>query len=85
MRKTACLLVLAGLVVCVIAGFRPQSFAAVPLALMFMALTAIVFAALGTAIGAAGASHVATFSGSLARRKAPHSQCGQVRRSVGGG
>jgi ABC-2 type transport system permease protein len=38
-------------VVCVLAGFRPQSFAAVPLALLFMALIAIVFAALGTAIG----------------------------------
>jgi ABC-2 type transport system permease protein len=39
------------LIVCIIAGFRPQGFAAVPLALLFMALTAIVFAALGTAIG----------------------------------
>jgi ABC-2 type transport system permease protein len=39
------------LVVCMIAGFRPQSWAAVPLALMFMALIAVVFAALGTAIG----------------------------------
>jgi ABC-2 type transport system permease protein len=39
------------LIVCIIAGFRPQSMAAVPLALMFMALIAIVFAALGTAIG----------------------------------
>jgi ABC-2 type transport system permease protein len=39
------------LVVCMIAGFRPQSIAAIPMALMFMALTAIVFAALGTAIG----------------------------------
>jgi ABC-2 type transport system permease protein len=39
------------LVVCVIAGFRPQSLAAVPLALLFMALIAIVFSALGTAIG----------------------------------
>jgi ABC-2 type transport system permease protein len=38
-------------IVCVIAGFRPQSLAAVPLALLFMALIAIVFAALGTAIG----------------------------------
>jgi ABC-2 type transport system permease protein len=38
-------------IVCVLAGFRPQSFAAVPLALLFMALIAIVFAALGTAIG----------------------------------
>jgi ABC-2 type transport system permease protein len=39
------------LVVCMIAGFRPQGIAAIPMALMFMALTAIVFAALGTAIG----------------------------------
>jgi ABC-2 type transport system permease protein len=39
------------LIVCIIAGFRPQSLAAVPLALLFMALIAIVFAALGTAIG----------------------------------
>ena len=39
------------LIVCMIAGFRPQSFGAIPLALFFMALTAIVFAALGTAIG----------------------------------
>jgi ABC-2 type transport system permease protein len=41
------------LAVCMIAGFRPQSVLAVPLALVFMALTAIVFAALGTAIGSA--------------------------------
>ena len=39
------------LTVCMIAGFRPQSVLAVPMALLFMALTAIVFAALGTAIG----------------------------------
>src|SRR5262245_43685708 len=39
------------LLVCIIAGFRPAGIAAVPLALLFMALTAIVFAALGTAIG----------------------------------
>jgi ABC-2 type transport system permease protein len=39
------------LVVCVIAGFRPQSLAAIPLALLFMALTAVVFAGLGTAVG----------------------------------
>jgi ABC-2 type transport system permease protein len=39
------------LIVCMIAGFRPQSLAAIPLAILFMALTAIVFAALGTAIG----------------------------------
>jgi ABC-2 type transport system permease protein len=34
-----------------IAGFRPRSLAAVPVAILFMALTAVVFAALGTAIG----------------------------------
>ncbi len=39
------------LVVCMLAGFRPQSLTGIPMALMFMALTAIVFAALGTAIG----------------------------------
>ena len=39
------------LIVCMLAGFRPVSWAAVPQALAFMALIAIVFAALGTAIG----------------------------------
>jgi len=39
------------LVVCVIFGFRPHGVAAVPLALLFMALIAIVFSALGTVIG----------------------------------
>jgi ABC-2 type transport system permease protein len=38
-------------VVCLIAGFRPQDLAAVPLALLFLALIAVVFAALGTTIG----------------------------------
>jgi ABC-2 type transport system permease protein len=38
-------------VVCLIAGFRPVSLAAIPLGFLFMALIAIVFAALGTAIG----------------------------------
>ncbi len=38
-------------VVCVIAGFRPVNWATVPLAFVFMALTAIVFCGLGTAIG----------------------------------
>jgi ABC-2 type transport system permease protein len=38
-------------VVCVIAGFRPVHFATVPLALLFMMLIAVVFAALGVAIG----------------------------------
>jgi ABC-2 type transport system permease protein len=39
------------LIVCIIAGFRPQQAAQLPLALLFMALIAIVFSALGTAIG----------------------------------
>ena len=39
------------LTVCVIAGFRPVSLAHVPMAFGFMLLIAIVFAALGTAIG----------------------------------
>jgi ABC-2 type transport system permease protein len=38
-------------VVCLIAGFRPVSLAAIPLGFLFMALIAIVFAAFGTAIG----------------------------------
>jgi ABC-2 type transport system permease protein len=39
------------LVVCLAAGFRPTSLAFVPVALMFMGLVAVVFAALGTTIG----------------------------------
>jgi ABC-2 type transport system permease protein len=39
------------LVVCLIAGFRPHHAAMLPVALLFMAMIAIVFAALGTAIG----------------------------------
>jgi ABC-2 type transport system permease protein len=39
------------LVVCLIAGFRPVHLTTIPLAVMFMALICIVFAALGTAIG----------------------------------
>jgi ABC-2 type transport system permease protein len=39
------------LIVCLIAGFRPSSAAALPLALLIMALIAIVFAALGTVVG----------------------------------
>ena len=39
------------LIVCLLAGFRPSSVAAIPLALIMMALIAIVFAALGTVIG----------------------------------
>lgn len=39
------------LVISVIAGFRPVSFSVIPSAILFMALIAIVFAALGTVIG----------------------------------
>jgi ABC-2 type transport system permease protein len=39
------------LAVCLVAGFRPHDLAALPLALLFMALIAVVFAGLGTAIG----------------------------------
>lgn len=39
------------LIVCLIAGFRPSSLAMLPVGLAVMALVAIVFAALGTAIG----------------------------------
>jgi ABC-2 type transport system permease protein len=39
------------LVVCLIAGFRPQQLSTLPLAVLFMALIAVVFAGLGTAIG----------------------------------
>jgi ABC-2 type transport system permease protein len=39
------------LIVCLIAGFRPVHITALPLALVFMALIAVVFSALGTAIG----------------------------------
>ena len=39
------------LVVCLIAGFRPLGMASLPVSLMFMMLIAIVFGALGTAIG----------------------------------
>jgi ABC-2 type transport system permease protein len=38
-------------VVCLIAGFRPVSLIGIPLGFTFMALIAIVFAALGTSIG----------------------------------
>jgi ABC-2 type transport system permease protein len=41
------------LIVCLIAGFRPVSLAAVPMAMLFMVLIAVVFASLGTAIGSA--------------------------------
>lgn len=39
------------LTVCIIAGFRPAKLAQVPIAFLFMMLIAIVFAAMGTAIG----------------------------------
>ncbi|HTQ60355.1 MAG TPA: ABC transporter permease [Candidatus Solibacter sp.] len=39
------------IVVCLIAGFRPVSWAGVPVGIAFMAMIAIVFAALGTSIG----------------------------------
>jgi ABC-2 type transport system permease protein len=39
------------LTVCLVAGFRPHDLSALPLALLFMALIAVVFAALGTTIG----------------------------------
>ena len=39
------------MVVCLIAGFRPVSLIGVPLGFAFMALIAIVFAAMGTSIG----------------------------------
>ncbi len=38
-------------VVCVIAGFRPVNLGLVPVGIAFLALTAVVFAAAGTAIG----------------------------------
>jgi ABC-2 type transport system permease protein len=39
------------IVICLIAGFRPQHVSSLPMAVLFMALIAIVFAALGTTIG----------------------------------
>src|SRR5215510_14701179 len=39
------------LIICLIAGFRPVNWALLPFALVFMILTAIVFAGLGMAIG----------------------------------
>ena len=39
------------LILCMLVGFRPQGFAAIPQAFLFTVLIAIVFAALGTAIG----------------------------------
>ncbi|MBO0862908.1 MAG: ABC transporter permease [Chloracidobacterium sp.] len=40
-------------IVCLIAGFRPVSMAEIPVALFFMAMIAMVFGGLGTAIGSA--------------------------------
>jgi ABC-2 type transport system permease protein len=39
------------LIVCVVAGFRPQGLAALPLAFVFMLLVGLVFAGLGMAVG----------------------------------
>jgi ABC-2 type transport system permease protein len=39
------------IVICLIAGFRPQHLSSLPMAVVFMTLIAIVFAALGTTIG----------------------------------
>jgi ABC-2 type transport system permease protein len=39
------------LIICLIAGFRPHSWMAIPVAFLFVVLIAIVFAALGTALG----------------------------------
>jgi ABC-2 type transport system permease protein len=39
------------IVLCLIAGFRPQHLSSLPMAVLFMAFIAIVFAALGTVIG----------------------------------
>src|SRR6187402_1127077 len=39
------------LIVCLIAGFRPKGILAIPEALLFMAMVAVVFSALGTLIG----------------------------------
>src|SRR5262245_41069838 len=38
-------------IICLIAGFRPVSVAAIPVAILFMILIAMVFGALGTGIG----------------------------------
>src|SRR6202050_2401372 len=41
------------LTICLIAGFRPQHWMAIPFAFLFVALISVVFAALGTSIGSA--------------------------------
>src|SRR6266511_603722 len=38
------------IVICMIAGFRPEAIASIPLALLFMLLIAVMFTAMGTAI-----------------------------------
>ena len=53
-QRTLTLAILQGLlivIVCLIAGFRPAHLSALPLALLFMILIAVVFAGLGTVIG----------------------------------
>jgi ABC-2 type transport system permease protein len=47
----ACIQGLLVALVCLVAGFRPVDWSAVPAALLFMVLIASLFAALGTAIG----------------------------------
>ena len=47
----ACIQGLLVMVICLVAGFRPAHFSAIPLALGFMVLIAVLFAALGMAIG----------------------------------
>jgi ABC-2 type transport system permease protein len=39
------------LIICLIAGFRPHTWLAIPVAFLFVVMIAIVFAALGTGIG----------------------------------
>jgi ABC-2 type transport system permease protein len=39
------------LIICLIAGFRPHSWLAIPMAFLFVLMIAVVFAALGTAFG----------------------------------
>ena len=39
------------LLICLVAGFRPHSWLAIPLAFLFVVMVAIVFSALGTAVG----------------------------------
>src|ERR1700757_727493 len=47
----ACIQGLLVMVVCLFAGFRPHSWFAIPLAFLFVVMIAVVFAALGTALG----------------------------------